>query len=253
MADPIQATVLGVGEAGALIAAGLAEAGVGVRSYDPIATAPPGVTTCESAADAVAGTRVVLAMTGAQFARDSAAEAAPALGPGQIYADLSTAAPALMREVEAIVSPTGAAMCDVALMAPVPGRGLRTPAVASGPGAPAFAALLGSLGMPVEVVGSEVGAAAARKLLRSVYVKGLAAAVCEALDAAARLDLEGWLREDIAATLAAADVERMVTGSRRHAARRADEMDAAAELVGELGVEPVMARAAAAWHRRRGD
>jgi hypothetical protein len=42
-------------------------------------------------------------------------------------------------------------------------------------------------------------------------------------------------------------LERLVSGSQAHAARRADEMRAAAELVAELGVSPRIASAAAGW------
>jgi hypothetical protein len=40
---------------------------------------------------------------------------------------------------------------------------------------------------------------------------------------------------------------RLVEGSNKHAVRRIDEMDAAAELLEELGVEPRIAAAARAW------
>ena len=70
---------------------------------------------------------------------------------------------------------------DVALMTPVPGRGLRTPSFASGPGAERYAAAMRPLGVPVEVVGERAGDASTRKLLRSVTMKGLAALVIEAL------------------------------------------------------------------------
>ena len=78
---------------------------------------------------------------------------------------------------------------------PCRARGLRTPALASGPGASAFAAALGPLGMPVEVVSEAPGDAATLKLLRSVFMKGLAAAAIEshrAADAAGHAD---WLDE----------------------------------------------------------
>ena len=38
-------------------------------------------------------------------------------------------------------------------------------------------------------------------------------------------------------------LERLIEGSRKHAARRVDEMDAAAALLVELGVEPRVAAA----------
>ena len=52
-------------------------------------------------------------------------------------------------------------------------------------GAARFAELFEPLGMPVEVVGPEAGDAAGLKLLRSVFMKGVAAAALESLAAAA--------------------------------------------------------------------
>jgi 3-hydroxyisobutyrate dehydrogenase-like beta-hydroxyacid dehydrogenase len=46
------------------------------------------------------------------------------------------------------------------------------------------------LGAAVEVVGEKPGEAALRKLLRSVFFKGMAAAVLEALEAARKFGLE---------------------------------------------------------------
>jgi 3-hydroxyisobutyrate dehydrogenase-like beta-hydroxyacid dehydrogenase len=106
--------------------------------------------------------------------------------------------------------------------------------------------------MPIEVVGPEPGQAAARKLARSVFAKGLAAAVGEALAAAERLDCAAWLRGDIERTLTAADaalVERLLEGSARHAVRRVEEMAAATAMLEELGVEPRVAAASEAWLR----
>jgi 3-hydroxyisobutyrate dehydrogenase-like beta-hydroxyacid dehydrogenase len=106
-----------------------------------------------------------------------------------------------------------------------------------------------SFGASVDVVGPEPGAAAGRKLLRSVFMKGLAASVLESLAAAEAAGCADWLRADIAATLRDADeslVDRLVGGSTQHAVRRIAEMEAAAELQRDLGVEPRVALAAAA-------
>jgi hypothetical protein len=66
--------------------------------------------------------------------------------------------------------------------------------------------------------------------------------------AAERAGLRDWLRANIAAELAgfdAATVERLVTGSHRHALRRSHEMAAAVDLLTDLGVP---SRVAAASH-----
>ena len=139
------------------------------------------------------------------------------------------------------------------MMAPVPGRGLRVPMLASGTGAARYAALLGPLGADIEVLDGPAGFAASRKLLRSVFYKGMAASIVEALEAARAAGDEQWLQEHIAAELAAADeaiVERITEGTRRHAIRRTAEMQAAADMLAELGVPSLMATASRALHER---
>jgi 3-hydroxyisobutyrate dehydrogenase-like beta-hydroxyacid dehydrogenase len=134
----------------------------------------------------------------------------------------------------------------------VPGRGLRTPMAASGAGAPDFAAALTPFGAVVDVLPEPVGAAARRKLLRSVFFKGLAACVLEALAAGREAGLEGFVREQIITELVTADaatLTRLVEGSRAHAVRRADEMEAARQLLAELGVPARVATASRDWLR----
>ena len=100
-----------------------------------------------------------------------------------MFADLNTTAPAVKRAAAEVVAARGARFADVALIGPVPARGLRTPALASGPGAARFTEIVGPLGMPVTQIGPQIGAAAACKLARSVFAKGMAAAIGEALEA----------------------------------------------------------------------
>jgi 3-hydroxyisobutyrate dehydrogenase-like beta-hydroxyacid dehydrogenase len=252
MAADLTVAMLGLGEAGSAIAADLVAAGVTVRGYDPAVQGVDGVEDFGSEAEAARGATVVLSVNAASAAADAARVAASELRGGQVFADLNTAAPALKREVSAIVEPAGAAFADVALLRPVPGLGIRTPALASGSGATAFARTLAALGMPVEDLGTEPGEAAARKLARSVFMKGLAAAVEESLAAGEALGFADWLREDIDRTLASSQagiVDRLVDGSRKHAVRRSEEMAAASAMLEELGVAPRIARAAEAQLR----
>ena len=237
--------VLGLGEAGGRLAADLVAAGAEVRGYDPVSLAEPaGVERMPDPEAAVAGCDIVLSVNTAAVARAVAEAARPALRPGSVFADLNTASPSLKRELASLVG--DAAFADVALLGPVPARGLRTPALASGTGARPFADSLTPLGMPVEVVSAEAGDAAARKLIRSVFMKGLAASAIESLDAAAAAGQAGWVESEIAEVIGGALLQRLVTGSRAHAVRRVDEMEAASELLVELGVDPQIARASAA-------
>jgi 3-hydroxyisobutyrate dehydrogenase-like beta-hydroxyacid dehydrogenase len=128
----------------------------------------------------------------------------------------------------------------------VPATGLRTPVLLSGPGATRLAPILAGLGMPVEVVSDRPGDAAERKLLRSVFMKGLAAVVGEALEAGRRLGFEDWLLGQIEDELGRADgslVTRFEQGTRRHAPRRVVEMAAAVELLEEHGLHAEVTRA----------
>jgi 3-hydroxyisobutyrate dehydrogenase-like beta-hydroxyacid dehydrogenase len=245
----INVALLGLGEAGSAFATDLIALGVPTAGWDPVASrSVSGLRRADSAGDAVAGADLVLSLNSGASALSAAQAAACAFSHEALFADLNTTGIALKREIAASVRAAGAAFADVALLAPVPGRGIRTPALVSGDGAERYAEILSSLGAPVDVVGPEPGAAAARKLLRSVFMKGLAASVLESLAAAEAAGYADWLRSDIEAMLRAADeslVDRLVDGSRLHATRRVAEMEAAAELLRELGVEPHIAQAAA--------
>jgi 3-hydroxyisobutyrate dehydrogenase-like beta-hydroxyacid dehydrogenase len=243
--------VFGLGEAGSLIARDLAMLpAVEVHGYDPADVATPGgVLRHDHPEAAVAGADVVLGITAAADATAALTQALDAIPRGAVYADLATASAGLQRSLAATAVGAGVGFTDVALMSPVHGTGLRTPALASGPAAQAFIAIMGPLGMPVEHAGDEPGMAATRKLLRSVVVKGLTALVVESMQAAEAAGLAGETWDNIAGQLTAADEEfirRLVTGTGRHAARRVHEMEAATELLAELGVEPIMTSATAA-------
>jgi 3-hydroxyisobutyrate dehydrogenase-like beta-hydroxyacid dehydrogenase len=239
--------VLGLGEAGSRLAVDLVAAGVDVRAYDPVSPDDGQVPTrAPDPEAAVAGSDVVLSVNSARAALDAATASLPALRETMVYADLNTASPGLKRELAELVTGVGALFADVALLGPVPERGLRAPVLVSGVGASAFADLFGPLGMPVEVISEQAGDAAALKLVRSVFMKGLAAAVVESMQAAEVAGHAEWLAGEIEAMIGRPYLERALEGSRRHAARRVDEMEAACDLLLELGVEPRIAAASAA-------
>lgn len=245
MSTPV-VTVLGLGEAGARIATDLVALGVEVHGYDPAAVpTPEGVARARDPVEAISESAVVIALTTGATALVAAESALPGLAGDALYADLNTASPVLKHDISARVSETGARFADVALLGPVPALGLRTPTLASGSGARRFAMTFEPLGMPVEVVSEDPGDAAARKLLRSVFMKGLAASALESLHAADAGGHAEWLKSEIAAVIGEPLLERLVEGSRRHAVRRIDELDAARDLLLELGVEPRVAAASA--------
>jgi 3-hydroxyisobutyrate dehydrogenase-like beta-hydroxyacid dehydrogenase len=235
--------VLGLGEAGGAIARDLVEAGAIVRAYDPAVPAPPTMVPAADEADAAAGADLVLSVNSAKAAINALRAGAR---NATTWADLNTASPGLKRQLADVAVQHRISFADIAIMAPVPGRGLRTPMLATGPAAATVADLLNPLGANVTTMDGPPGLAAERKLLRSVFFKGLAAAVVEALEAGRAAGCEDWLRDNITEELTRAGestVERLVTGTYRHAVRRADEMAAAADMLTELGVEPTVTTA----------
>jgi len=216
--------------------------------------APPGVEPAASDADACRGADLVLSLTTAGQSEDALRQALAGLtgggGERTVYADANTASAGLKQRLASLASGAGVPFADIAIMAPVPGRGLQVPMLASGPAAAAASGILGGCGGTVAVLDGPAGAAATRKLLRSVFYKGMAAAVLEALLAARAAGCEDWLRAHIAGELAAAEagtLDRLEQGSYQHAARRAHEMAAASDLLGELAVPPRVARASQLW------
>ncbi len=249
--------VFGLGEAGGLIAADLAAAGVATVGYDPAdVDTPAGVIRASDPREAVDGADYVLGVTAAADAPAALEQALDAMTPGTVYADLSTAAPSLKQRLDKVARGASLAFVDVALLAPVPGKGLRTPAGLSGGGADAFADAFAPLGMPVEVVGDAAGDAALRKLLRSVMMKGLAALLIEAMRAGHAAGVGDWLWRNMAEQLTRADgplLARLVAGTKPHALRRLHEMQAATELLEDLGIDPVMTRSTVETLRRMPD
>lgn len=249
----VTVAVLGLGEAGGAISADLVAAGARVRGYDPAVRPGAGLVDCSGEADAARGADIVLSVNSAGAAEEALRAGLPGMGEGALWADLNTAAPALERRLGDLAAAAGVAFADVSLMAPVPGRGLRTPMLVSGPAASAYARILEPLGGVVTVLDAPAGEAATRKLLRSVFFKGMSAAVVEALRAAREAGLEDWLRTHIAAEFGAADAtfaRRLEEGSYLHAERRVEEMRAAAELLAELGVPARVSEASREWLRQ---
>lgn len=242
----MRCTVIGLGEAGRIYAERLQSHGHDVIGFDVSPIPTPGLNRAESMAEAVAATDAVIVMTTARASIPVARDAAPYLAPGTLYADFTSAAPDAKLALGQVL-PAGVRAADIAILGPVIALGAATPLMAAGPGAEAAADLLRPLGAPVEVVNGALGDAMAHKLLRSIVMKGLAAVICEAVEAGRRAGYEDWVRGQIAAELAGdahGTIDRFITGSAKHAARRAEEMSAVAGYCHALGAPSHMSVAA---------
>ncbi|GLU47810.1 NAD(P)-binding domain-containing protein [Nocardiopsis ansamitocini] len=246
----MKVAVLGLGEAGATYAAAFARAGCTVAGFDPGgAPTPEGVERTTSTADAVDGADLVLALTTAAHAVSAARDAAPALSAEAVYIDLNAGSPELKALVAAELGGTGQTV-DGAIIGSVVKYGAAVTVLLSGPGSERAAALLAPVGSDATAIGGAVGDASRRKLLRSVFMKGLGALITEGMDAGAAAGETEWMRAQIAEAITdgEAALDRLDNGTRLHALRRAHELRASIDLLTGLGVETPVSSAAAERH-----
>jgi len=247
----MRVAILGLGEAGSTYAADLAARGVEVLGADPaVATAPSGVVLAGSVSEAVRGARLVLSLVGSRAAGSVLDEALPAMAPAAIFADLNTAGPAEKQRLAQRAAQRAVAFADVAVLAPVVRARLATPLLVSGTGADALLPVLAGLGIPATGVGTEAGTAAALKLLRSVFMKGLAATILEAVAAAGAIGAQDWIIDQIASELGPAGhalVRRMLDGTPLHAVRREAEMRDVRSFLDTLGAAHPMTDGTIEW------
>jgi 3-hydroxyisobutyrate dehydrogenase-like beta-hydroxyacid dehydrogenase len=245
--DSVRVAVLGLGEAGSAFAAGMVAHGAEVRGFDPAnVIVPAGVADCMMAAEAVEGAAAVIALTHAAQALDAAESAVAHLPAGAFYADFATGDPGLKGEIAMRARDHGLRAIDGAVMNPVPLAGVATPVDVAGDDAGEFVALMSPLGLRLTAVSAEPGVAASRKLLRSVLVKGLSALIIESMRAAETAGQADWFRDHVFEVLNHLDREyviRLVEGNVKHSVRRVHEMEAASELLRQLGEPPLTSEA----------
>jgi 3-hydroxyisobutyrate dehydrogenase-like beta-hydroxyacid dehydrogenase len=251
MSEAIRIGVIGLGEAGSLIAGGLQAAGAQVTGFDPASPADPPVPVAEDVAGAVTGAGLVISINSSTVSRKVAEQVAPLLEPGAIYADLNTGTPALKRSIAALF-PAGV-FADVAIMKPVPGLAEKVPMAAAGPGARRFVEMLEPFGLDLEYVSEVPGEAAARKLLRSILAKGMAGVLIDCLWAAESMGLQDWAYEEIQREFDSSSAEtakRYLTGTAKHLKRRQIEMMDVTEMLGEVGYQSTMVDGVALTYSR---
>ena len=254
--------LIGFGEAGGMLAAGLAARGryqvavydIRVEDRDGAQAmrkkaAECGVSLCASAADAARGASLVISAVTASAAADVARQAAGYLRPGQILLDINSISPDSKRANAAAVAACGAGYVEAAVMAPVHPARMKVPILLGGHQAQAVVALLADADMNLEVVGTVVGEASAIKMCRSIMIKGLEALTVECLLTARHYGVEDRIIASVDGSypgfgfpaLSGYFIERVV----RHGRRRAAEMREAAQTVEQAGIVPLMAEAIA--------
>lgn len=204
-----------------------------------------GIASTDSAEEALKGAQLVLSLVTADQALNAARTYAGFIEPGAIWCDMNSVAPETKRASARAVEAAGGRYVDVAVMAPVEPARLSVPLLLAGEAAGDAKALLAALGFGnIAIAGREVGRASAIKLCRSIMVKGMEALTAEMAIAAER----AGVLDEVLASLDASEksrpwaeraeynLERMAT----HGMRRAAEMEEAAAMLRDLGIEPAM-------------
>ena len=254
---------MGFGEAAFLFAQDLAQAGVtNIVAYSPSgAKAGPsdaahlraqnaGVLLVKTPAALAKRADIILALTQGKSAHSAARKIVKSLKAHHLYVDASTNSAAAMEKIAALIGDR-AKFVDAAIMAPVAVARLKTPLVISGAHAAAFRDALTPFGMDIKVVSDAPGAASAMKLIRSVFMKGLAALLFESMEAAHRRGMLDVCAEDISATFDAIAfrkiLKRYICSTPAHAARRVHEMQESLEMLQSIHSRDRMTRATAAF------
>ena len=239
MNDKLRIAVLGLGEAGSHFANDLAKMGVEVTGYDPnpVRQLHPSITVKESNAEAARNADIIFSANLSSVSIEIAEELARVLQPHQFFCEMNTSGPEKKQKIAEVLAPSGVKMIDLAIMAPVPPKGILTPLLASGQYAAAFLKKVEPLNLDISMVeNGQIGDAATRKLLRSIDYKGIAAVVCEAMEAGQAFGMESYIRGQISSLIGGNDdlIDRFVEGSKTHAVRRMHEMEAVMEMLSPL-------------------
>jgi 3-hydroxyisobutyrate dehydrogenase-like beta-hydroxyacid dehydrogenase len=246
--------LIGFGEAGRTIGGAIAASGADLAVHDRMLlddTRGPAVREAITASGATpvddlaafADRDVVLSLVTPATAVAAATGFAPHAAGDVLYVDLNSTAPADKHDVAEALP--GVRVVDGVMT----GGGItldrdQIPISLAGPDAARAAELLTGAGLNATVVGAEIGAAAALKMLRSVVIKGMEGLWVEALLAARQLDVVEPLLAMIEETLdrySARDFATMlVTTHVGHAGRRQVEVRMARDTVAGTGVPPLL-------------
>ena len=258
---------IGFGEAGQAIASGLREAGAGrMSAWDILfpqaagerlrqAREAIGVRGSSSAGDAVRDAEIVISAVTAAASVAAAQSVKAHLVGRPFFLDINSVSPGCKQETAKLFG-EAARYVDVAVLAPIYPARHKTPMLLAGPHAAAVAPILAALGMGATIAGTEVGAAAAIKMVRSVIVKGIEALTLECFLAAARAGVVDEVASSLKNNYPGLDWSKIVPYNLErmavHGERRAAEMEEVAETLRELGVEPLMTLATVKRQREMG-
>jgi 3-hydroxyisobutyrate dehydrogenase-like beta-hydroxyacid dehydrogenase len=259
---------VGFGEVAGAFCGALATRGARIHAYDILLEQPDGAEKLKARAgsapvafgslpEVLRESDYVFSTVTTTVAVQAAKLCAPHLGARHAYVDLNAAEAAVKQEISAIVSATGAAFVEGALLGAVGVTGAKTEILLGGPHARrAEGDLKDGLGLNARFYSEEVGRASTFKMLRSVFSKGMEALLIEFLVAGERAGLREDLWAEVSGLFAKQPFEKVALNwVRTHAgahARRYHEVKQVAEVLRGLGIEPTITAATERFFERSG-
>ena len=198
-------------------------------------------------ADVVRASDVIIAAVPGSRALQAAESVIAALDGNKIYADVSTSSPTTKAKIAELLAPTGAGFVDGALMGGLTQQRHKVPTLISGSGADRFIEQMAPSNMNLSKVSDKAGDAIAVKLVRSVYMKGIATLQMEMLEAAYKLQVQDLVIPSIAGSVENKRfmdlMNFLVPASAIHAERQTHEMADCMVMLEDLGIRPTMTEA----------
>lgn len=196
----------------------------------------------------VDGSDIIISSVRGDTSLEVAEQAAQFIRPGQIFADLNNAIPSVKKRSSNIINSKGAKFVDIALLELPVQTKHKALMYLSGDGALDFIEAMDQYNMNLEYIGAEPGKAAMIKALVNIFMKGLQGVYLEfvlsAQKAGISLDLlEPLLVKPVLGLPREKDLAFWFIRGALLASRKEKEMKAALELMGDLGVEPLILKA----------
>ncbi len=261
---------IGFGEAAYNISQGLYEEGIlGIRATDTMMNHPSmgkqiharaehaHVALVESSEELVQWADIIFAAVPSTYTMDVCDAVKDSLTSDKIYVDVSASTPKTKEKIWDAIEGSGALFVDAAMLGSLPAERHKVPITASGNGAIQFKECMEPYGMRITLAGDRPGAASAIKLIRSIYMKGIAALMIEMLQAADAYQVSNEIicsiAESMDSTPFVPTMNRLVTGTAIHCTRRAAELKGSIQLLEDAELNPEIVVASKHIHESLAD
>lgn len=168
------------------------------------------------------------------------------------FIDFNSVSPTLKQHMAGLFKP--GVFVGGAILGAIAGEGARTPLALDGPSSERIAQMLNDHGFVASSVSDSYGGAAALKLCRSIFMKGLECIAVEMLLAAETFNLREPVLRSVQNSFDTygfrALIEMLVKTHAVHCSRRSDEMLGVSEMLREASLPAIMSEAAASLLRR---